>query len=472
LYQALKAEIAQLKASKNSPSALSNTDPNDSTAIAQKLASYQTFMEQYMVNAQNQKLLAIREAELKAEKKFQERLEKLLAASSALLIESSVDAAVLSKELTLFEKRNARVIAAAKAGVSRWGSMEVKRAEVQDKNAPVVESTLVAPKSSAADMTLFDQRNAKIVAAANAGKSRWGDMEVKRAKGSGVSVSVTTTAVAQTRFYDQTNAKIASRRENTDVKRASGAVLYAVSLEDRLNIGAQLLGMSTKTSAATQAKSTSLFDQRNDKIVAAANAGKSRWGNMEVERAKASGVSSTAASSDSGTSLFDQRNAKVVAAADAGMSRWGNMEVARAKNSGVSSGETSSAAAASLFDQRNAKIVAAANAGMSRWGNMEVTRAKASGVSSSATSSAAAASLFDQRNAKIVAAANAGMSRWGNMEVTRAKNSGVSSGETSSAAAASLFDQRNAKVVAAANAGKSRWGNMEVTRAKRSAVCL
>ena len=37
-------------------------------------------MAEYIVNAQTQKLLAVKEAELKAEKKFQERLEKLFAA--------------------------------------------------------------------------------------------------------------------------------------------------------------------------------------------------------------------------------------------------------------------------------------------------------------------------------------------------------------------------------------------------------
>ena len=186
-------------------------------------------MAEYIVNAQNQKLLAIREAELKAEKKFQERLEKLLSASKALLQDSSVDATIL-REPTLFEKRNARIIAGANAGVSRWGDMEVDRATEQAKHAPaVVESTPNNSKDSA-DVSLFDQRNAKIVAAANAGKSRWGSMEVERAKSSGI-----------------------------------------------VNISQEVV-------------QPSLFDLRNAKIVAAANAGKSRWGSMEVERAKSDGI--------------------------------------------------------------------------------------------------------------------------------------------------------------------------------------
>lgn len=310
-----------------------------------------------MVNAQNQKLLAIREAELKAEKKFQERLDKLLAASNAALRESSVDATVLSKEQTLFEKRNARVVAAAKAGLSRWGSKEVDRAENQVKSSPVAMSTQ-STALSAAEISLFDQRNAMIVAAANAGKSRWGSMEIERAKSSGVSVkypaATQPTAAAETSLFDQRNAMIVasaaagkSRWGSKEVERAGGVAapdvvsapasalaVAKVSLEDRVNLGARLLGGSTKAqSAPADARSATLFDQRNAKVIASAAAGRSRWGQKEVERALSGGVStSTASSLASTTSLFHQRNAKVVAAANAGKSRWGIKEVERARN--------------------------------------------------------------------------------------------------------------------------------------------
>ena len=256
-----------------------------------------------MINAQNQKLQAVREAELKAEEKFEQRLEKLLAASNAALKESSVDATVLSTEPTLFEKRNARIVAAAKAGMSRWGSMEVdKAAQGQAKTAPIAESTPTA-SGSAADPTLFDQRNAMIVAAANAGKSRWGAMEIERAQSSS---GVSSTAVAPTpiasesSLFDQRNAKVVasaaagkSRWGSMEVDRAQGAAnnayiaptQAAVSLQDRVNLGAQLLG--TQQAAPVVVQSTSLYDQRNAMVIAAANAGKSRWGKKEVERVMA-----------------------------------------------------------------------------------------------------------------------------------------------------------------------------------------
>ena len=175
-------------------------------------------MEEYIVNAQNQKLLAVKEAELKAEKKFQDRLEQLLAASGVAL--PSSDAAE-TQPVSLFQKRNMKVAAAGEAGKSRWGSLEVKKAAELAKSQPAVVAS-----STVAESSLFDQRNARVVAAADAGKSRWGDMEVQKAKSSGIS-----------------------------------------SLEDRVNLGA------------------SLFDQRNARVVAAAAAGKSRWGDMEVQKA-------------------------------------------------------------------------------------------------------------------------------------------------------------------------------------------
>ena len=299
-----------------------------------------------MINAQNQKLLAIREAELKAEKKFEEKLEKLLAASNAALKESSVDATVLSKKATLFEKRNARVVAAAKAGVSRWGGMEVMRAGEGVKNAPVAADST----PDVTELTLFDQRNARVVAAASAGKSRWGSMEVDRAKNSGAVTSSSTSSktTVETNLFDQRNARVVaaasagkSRWGSKEVERAMGSTLAdmapptaaeTASLANRVNVGAQLVDASAVLTSSAIAQSTTLFDQRNAKIVAAACAGKSRWGEMEVDRAKGV-VASSSTQRAAASSLFDLRNVKVVAAANAGKARWGNLEVNRAKQS-------------------------------------------------------------------------------------------------------------------------------------------
>ena len=225
--QALKAEIQQLKSSSSlatsaAPAAPLATTTADTSEMASKLASYQSFMAEYIVNSQNEKLLAVKEAELKAENKFRERLNALFEASEAALpgddavVEPA--AVVVVAEETVFQKRNAQIVAAASAGKSRWGSMEVARAESELANAPAASSdaAVVPPPEVAA--TVFEQRNAQVVAAASAGKSRWGSMEVERAAGANGSAAPAATAVVE--------------------EKAAAPV----SLEDRVNLGARLLG--------------------------------------------------------------------------------------------------------------------------------------------------------------------------------------------------------------------------------------
>lgn len=184
--------------------------------LQEKVESYKKFIADYIVNAQNQKLLAVKEAELKAEKKFQERLEQLFANSGMLLPGSGEDTAppenLIAAEPTLYDKRNARVVAAATAGKSRWGAMEVEKVEELVKNSAVTTEEVAASVESA-ESTLFKQRNAKIVAAAGAGKSRWGSKEVERAA--------------------QLNGEELKVEDPPKVKK--------ITLEERVNLGARLL---------------------------------------------------------------------------------------------------------------------------------------------------------------------------------------------------------------------------------------
>jgi len=211
--QALKAEIQQLKSNPALPAATNVIFTSSASDAESKLASYQQFMSEYIVNAQNQKLLAVREAELKAEKKFQERLEMLLSASGVSLPPSDVVNTQSSKQLSLYQKRNLKVAAAGEAGKSRWGSLELQKVNEYVKSPAAAIST-----QSKEGNSIFDQRNARILAAAAAGKSRWGNMEVERAKNSGISTAKSATAAAPT------PAKTAT-------------------LEDRVNLGARLLGV-------------------------------------------------------------------------------------------------------------------------------------------------------------------------------------------------------------------------------------
>lgn len=163
---------------------------------------------------------------------------------------------------TPFQKRNAHILSAAEAGKSRWGSMEIERALGQAKPAAAAASVSAPPAAS----TAFDRRNAHVVASAGVGKSRWGTMEVERAAKMNGAASPPPPAAAAAAVVEEARC---------------------ISLEDRLNLGARLLG----TAAAPHAPASTLtaFDLRNARVVASAGVGKSRWGTMEVERAMKNG---------------------------------------------------------------------------------------------------------------------------------------------------------------------------------------
>jgi hypothetical protein len=132
-------------------------------------------------------------------------------------------APVVVEEGTPFQKRNAHILSAAEAGKSRWGSMEIERALGQAKPAAPAAAASVSVSAPQAASTSFDRRNARVVASAGVGKSRWGTMEVERAMRNGSAASAAAIVFA------------APPAVAAEEKRAA-------SLEDRVNLGARLLG--------------------------------------------------------------------------------------------------------------------------------------------------------------------------------------------------------------------------------------
>jgi hypothetical protein len=92
----------------------------------------------------------------------------------------------------VFQQRNRKVASASKAGQSRWGNMENQQAiQMVDGTAAAGETSAAVPataetktgpiaRGSAADSTLYLQRNRKVAAAAVANQSRWGEMENRK----------------------------------------------------------------------------------------------------------------------------------------------------------------------------------------------------------------------------------------------------------------------------------------------------
>lgn len=224
LEEKKNAEIKELKAKVESASSSSAVvapaaASGDAAELSQKLAAYQKFMANYIVKAQEDKARAVREAEIAIAKKYQEKL-------------------------------NAFMLGPAEGS-----------APVEAKEEP----------------KLFQERNAKIAAAAAVGKSRWGDAEVQKIGAKPPSANVMTAASTGTDSAGPTTDAAEKVAEADHGMRADGGV-SGPSLAERVMNGAAV-PVSVSTSNA-------LFDMRNARIAAAEKAGKqTRWGGLEVSKA-------------------------------------------------------------------------------------------------------------------------------------------------------------------------------------------
>lgn len=316
----------ELKALKSAPGALTTTtspaplpaglDVNSMTKeqLAQKLFAYQQFMAKYIVDAQVQKTKAVLAAENAMKQKYDEKLRLLSSSSSPSATTTEITPSTPTTTSVAFQERSAKVSAAAAAGKSRWGDLENEKASkvtggVKSAGAPVngavAPSTITLPSPSvataASSTRAFDERNAMVAAAGQAGKSRWGEMEVAKATQAAAAAKVAlpasstpaSTVPAASVPTITIPVQVPPEVEAADHGlRADGGV-GGPSLAERVNFGARLLQGSVPAplantrapSTASSASSSSIYyNKRNAMVLAAAKAGKSRWGEMEVQR--------------------------------------------------------------------------------------------------------------------------------------------------------------------------------------------
>jgi hypothetical protein len=275
----LKDELASLK----SGSSAITTPPveGSSEEFAAKLLAYQQFMAKYIVKSQEDKIKAIKAAEEATAKKYEEKVAFLLGSSQESISATPTSSAtpVLSGNQALYQKRNTAVSEAAKAGKSRWGDKEAQRAAEQVGGASVASAAVeTAPASSvlSGNQALYQKRNAAVSEAAKVGKSRWGDLEVKK---------VTDSSIAFTGMNGEVMIEVPPEVERADHGlRADGGV-GGPSLAERVAMGAAVLSATPASSATTVLSGNqALYQKRNAMVSAAAKAGKSRWGDMEVQK--------------------------------------------------------------------------------------------------------------------------------------------------------------------------------------------
>lgn len=298
-------------------------------------------MAKYIVDAQVQKANAIVAAENSIKQKYEEKLKLLSGTAQGTQATTISTTTATTDSIPAFQQRSAKVSAAAAAGKSRWGDLEnqkatqvataVNGAVVADKAVVTPPRLAVSPPSTR--NSAFDQRNAMVAAAGRAGKSRWGEMEVARATqavtgGSLPSASTTATTTPPPTTTTSVPVSTASITVPPEVEaadhglRADGGV-GGPSLAERINFGAQLLQGSVtatvpaplgSTPAPTSSASSSYYQKRNAMVAAAGRAGKSRWGEMEVQK-----VQTLVASLPSSNSATPIKVSPEIEAADHGL---------------------------------------------------------------------------------------------------------------------------------------------------------
>jgi len=370
--KALKAELAALKAAKEEPAAIVAPAPapaaplavtGDVEELTQKLESYQKFMAKYIVEAQDQKLKAVKAAEAAMAQKYEQKLLLLGSEEAAAPAPPAAAPAapVLSKEQSLYASRNAKVAEAAKAGKSRWGDQENARAAGSVQAAPVA-----APPVAAADVApvvsknvdLFNKRNAAVAAAGKAGMSRWGVMEIAKASGAATIVVPQNTATPTVAngvpepVPAVATAAVVVPPEVAEADhglRAEGSV-GGLSLAERVSMGSQASSNIGATIIA-EADIPPEVMEADHGLRAEGSVGGMSLAERVVLGSRASGNGAAASANVPVLSqqheLFNKRTATVAAAGQAGKSRWGPMEVAKALGS-ISNGSSAAPAAAAV----------------------------------------------------------------------------------------------------------------------------
>ena len=363
--QALKDEIDQLKKTASSGGAASaalvmTATPEQAQALGgedllalskedliSRIAQYRSFMGKYVVQAQEQKVQAVRAAENSLKQRFEEEKKQFL-------LQGQAGAATVASDKpgSLYDARNAAISAAAAAGKSRWGDKELQKVGVKSPPTKINVGAAIAASSgatvspvanvngasavtvppeveaadhglradggvggltlaervalgssassgaavpsvgtsgtiSAADTLLYQQRTAKVVAAAAAGKSRWGAQEIERSRS--VATSLLSSSASTSFSTSVTNVPVPPEVEAADHGlRADGGV-GGLTLAERVALGSMAGGSSSILSQpqAVSVGGDSLYERRNVKVLEAASVGKSRWGPEEVERIKA-----------------------------------------------------------------------------------------------------------------------------------------------------------------------------------------
>jgi hypothetical protein len=380
------------------------------------------------------------------------------AAPPATIKSPDTTAAIPVSFSSLYYKRNAKILEAAKAGKSRWGDMEIQRVAgtgaIRFESVPskprILPSTVVTINGEAAPPatiktqeafaaipvsfspspqdSLYSKRNAKILEASKVGKSRWGDMEIQRI--SGARALLSKPLPAKTKVLPSTIVAINGLKSSppTPITGVTSAVSLS-SIPVPAEVAAADHGLRADGGVGGWTLAERVF------LGASANIGSNIVQSPSaVESLKQEDT------------LYARRNTRIQTAAELGKSRWGPAEIARVSNEFIPGKIVPTGTIASTNPSKFSKTtgapitvrpetipvppeVAAADhglrsdGGVAGWSLAErVFLGAAVNVGHGQpprNAEAVMSTLYAKRNAMVLAAAQAGKSRWGSQEISR-----------------------------------------------------
>ena len=232
----------------------------------------------------------------------------------------------------LYKERSANVAASADAGKSRWGAMEATRAQQMSENYKH-SSNMMPPVDT--------ERQADY----NRLVSEWGRRNEAEDK------YTQTKAFTDGQYEVEASIMNQLAKEWEDVNSDNGASPMPPSFQ---------AAPFNPTSMEDLAKEWGAMNQNTD--------------NNEPPSTSTDQLQSFPKGTTNMSENYTSRTRNVAAMADAGKSRWGTMENQKAQQMAGSNAEERSPA--NLFKGRSLQVASAASAGKSRWGSMENQRAQ------------------------------------------------------------------------------------------------
>ena len=303
-------------------------------SVEAKLVAYQRFIANYVVKAQEEKYRAIQRAEAALEKKYQDKIQFLLQQSPPNMIADKQSATSTLTPITTptSTASTTRVnIGAAIAKGQVPTSTTVEPANDSLSTPPLNISTTTPTPPSSRNI-FFEMRNTKLLEMTKEGRqSRWGEAEIHN-------LQKVTLSSSPSQQQPTSTATTISNIVN---------VPTTISLEERLKLGAKLQPTTlasplpeASSSASNNNNLESLYNMRSAKVLESANAGKTRWGDAEIHKLKPNSNHSpttppptTTATLENNDNLYHMRTTKVIGSANAGKTRWGEAEIQKLSSS-------------------------------------------------------------------------------------------------------------------------------------------